>query len=155
MAMTAAAVGRLSPRIGRSRALSRPWSGFHPVVAVAVGQMAGRRQQLVEHADGGGCLVGGHLDRPRRPPQRLDEEPAGRGRVPPPRDHHVDDLAELVDRPVQIASASGDLHVRLIGKPPVTGSMPARPGRLHEQRAEPLHPPVDGHVVDLDAALGE
>src|SRR2546430_2682692 len=29
--------------------------------------------------------------------------------------------------------------------------MPARPGRLDEQR----DPPVDGHVVDLDAALGE
>jgi hypothetical protein len=26
---------------------------------------------------------------------------------------------------------------------------------LGEQRGEPLHPPVDRHVVDLDAALGQ
>jgi hypothetical protein len=28
-------------------------------------------------------------------------------------------------------------------------------GRLGQQRREPLHPPVDGHVIDLDAALDE
>ena len=33
--------------------------------------------------------------------------------------------------------------------------MAARPGGLDEQRSEPLHPPVDGDVVDFDAALGE
>jgi acyl-CoA synthetase (AMP-forming)/AMP-acid ligase II len=31
----------------------------------------------------------------------------------------------------------------------------AGPGGLGEQRSEPLHPAVDGDVVDLDAALGE
>jgi hypothetical protein len=33
--------------------------------------------------------------------------------------------------------------------------MSAGPGSLGEQRREPLHPPVDGDVVDLDAAFGE
>jgi hypothetical protein len=33
--------------------------------------------------------------------------------------------------------------------------VPARPSRLGEQRREPLHPSVDGDVVDLDTALGE
>ena len=33
--------------------------------------------------------------------------------------------------------------------------MAARPGGLSEQRREPLHPPVDGDVVNLDAAFGE
>ena len=33
--------------------------------------------------------------------------------------------------------------------------MATGPGGLSEQRREPLHPPVDGDVVDLDAALGE
>jgi hypothetical protein len=28
-------------------------------------------------------------------------------------------------------------------------------GSLGQQRREPLHPPVDGDVVDLDTALGE
>jgi hypothetical protein len=33
--------------------------------------------------------------------------------------------------------------------------MAAGPGRLGQQRREPVDPPVDGDVVDLDAALGE
>jgi hypothetical protein len=33
--------------------------------------------------------------------------------------------------------------------------MSAGPGSLGEQAAEALHPPVDGDVVDLDAAFGE
>jgi hypothetical protein len=33
--------------------------------------------------------------------------------------------------------------------------MATRPGGLSEQRREPLHPPVDGDVVDLDPALDE
>jgi hypothetical protein len=33
--------------------------------------------------------------------------------------------------------------------------MPAEPRRLDELRREPLHPPVDGDVIDGDAALGQ
>jgi hypothetical protein len=33
--------------------------------------------------------------------------------------------------------------------------MPAGPGGLGQQRREPLDPPVDRDVVDLDPALGE
>jgi hypothetical protein len=33
--------------------------------------------------------------------------------------------------------------------------MPAGPGSLSQQRREPLDPPVDADVVDLDPALGE
>jgi hypothetical protein len=33
--------------------------------------------------------------------------------------------------------------------------MAVGPGSLGEQRREPLHPPVDDDVVDLDAALGQ
>jgi hypothetical protein len=33
--------------------------------------------------------------------------------------------------------------------------VPAGPGGLSQQRREPQHPAVDGHVVDLDAALGQ
>src|SRR5437773_2850788 len=31
----------------------------------------------------------------------------------------------------------------------------AEPGRVGQQRSEPLHPPVDGDVVDLDATLDQ
>jgi len=33
--------------------------------------------------------------------------------------------------------------------------VPAWPRGLGQQRGEPLYPPVDRDVVDLDAALGE
>jgi hypothetical protein len=33
--------------------------------------------------------------------------------------------------------------------------MPGEPGRISQQRREPLHPPVNGDVIDLDAALGQ
>jgi hypothetical protein len=33
--------------------------------------------------------------------------------------------------------------------------VPERPGGVSEQRGEPLHPPVDGDVIDLDPALGQ
>jgi hypothetical protein len=33
--------------------------------------------------------------------------------------------------------------------------VPGRPGCLGEQWGEALHPPVEGHVVDVDAAFGE
>jgi hypothetical protein len=38
----------------------------------------------------------------------------------------------LIDSPVEIGPLTGDLHIRLIGEPPVTGNMAARPGRLNE-----------------------
>jgi hypothetical protein len=33
--------------------------------------------------------------------------------------------------------------------------MPARPGRVDQQRSEPLHPPEHAHVVDLHATFGQ
>ncbi len=32
--------------------------------------------------------------------------------------------------------------------------MAAWPGGVDEERGEALHPPLDGHVIDIDAALG-
>ena len=37
----------------------------------------------------------------------------------------------------------------------LTAAVPARARSLGEQAREPLHPPVDGDVVNLDTALGE
>jgi hypothetical protein len=33
--------------------------------------------------------------------------------------------------------------------------VPAKPGRIRQQRGETLHPPVDGDVVYLHAAFGQ
>jgi hypothetical protein len=44
---------------------------------------------------------------------------------------------------------------RLIHEPPVTWIMPGEAGRVSQQRREPLHPPMRGDVIDVDAALGQ
>jgi hypothetical protein len=33
--------------------------------------------------------------------------------------------------------------------------VPAGPGRIHQQRGKPLHPPEDRDVLDLDATLSQ
>jgi hypothetical protein len=68
---------------------------------------------------------------------------------------HVDDLPELIDRPVDVAPPAGDLHVGLIREPAVPSPVAARSGGLGQQRHKPLHPPVDADVVHLDAAPGQ
>jgi hypothetical protein len=70
-------------------------------------------------------------------------------------DNHVDDLPELVDGAVQVPPPAGDLHIRLVHLPAVTDGVPARPGGIGEQGREPLDPPVDGDMVDLNAPFGE
>jgi hypothetical protein len=70
-------------------------------------------------------------------------------------DEHVDDLAELVDRAVDVAPPTGDLHVGLVHEPAIPDQVAAGPGGVGQQRREPLDPAVDGDVVDLDPALGE
>jgi hypothetical protein len=87
--------------------------------------------------------------------QRPGEEPPGRVQVTALGQQHVNDLAVLVDRPVQTRPPASDLDVRLIGEPPVTGYVAARPGGLDELYRESLHPSVDGDVIDGDAALGQ
>jgi hypothetical protein len=70
-------------------------------------------------------------------------------------DEHVDDLAELVDRTIDVPPAAGHSDVGLVHQPTISYGVPARAGSLGQQACEPLHPSVDGDVVDLDAALGE
>jgi hypothetical protein len=49
----------------------------------------------------------------------------------------------------------GLVDIGLVDLPAVADAMAAGPGGLGQQRREPMHPPVDGDVVDLDAAFGE
>ena len=144
-----------SPRIGLSLAFSRPWShstrlfSYWPVLCNAAGTKssitlakAGARSVMTS----AGIAVDG---------QGSGEERAGSGDVPTLRHVHVDHLAVLVDRPIHIAPDPGDLDVGLVDEPAIPGHVPTRPGRVDQQRREPLHPPIEGHVVDLDATLGE
>jgi hypothetical protein len=79
-----------------------------------------------------------------------------RGRRISPWGHiHVKDLAELVDRTVDVPLAAAHLDVGLVYGPAISNTMSAGSGGINKQRREPLHPTIDGDVVDLDPALGE
>src|SRR5215211_3631060 len=105
--------------------------GLDPVAGVSIGAVPGRRQQLPQHDRVGRCLVGHHLDgrHVRGPDGPRKETPSGR-RVAPWGDEHIDDLAELVDRAVDIAPPAGDPHVDLIDPPTVPYRVAAGPGGL-------------------------
>jgi hypothetical protein len=126
------------------------------IVGVLIGAMPRRREQLAERGRVGRRLVGDDLhgrdlgcgDGPL-------EEVAGGPGVAPRGDEHVDDLAELVDRTVDIAPAAGHLDVGLVHEPTIPDQVAAGSGGVGQQRREPLHPPIDGDVVDLNAALDE
>jgi hypothetical protein len=117
--------------------------------------MQRRGDQLVEHPRADGRPAGRDPGRDRARAQRPAKETPGSGQVTPGRQQDVDDLAMLVDRPVQISPLPGDFHVGLVGEPPVTRNVAARASRLDELRGETLHPPVDGDVIHGDTALGE
>jgi hypothetical protein len=83
------------------------------------------------------------------------EEAAGSPPVTLGGDKDIDDLAELVDGAEDVAPSAGDLCVGLIDLPAVPDGVAAGPGGLGEQQGEPLHPAVDGDVVDLNAPLSQ
>jgi hypothetical protein len=85
----------------------------------------------------------------------LGEGPVSGREIPFLRHEHVDDLAELVDRPVQRDSLSGHFGVSLVDEPLIAGSVPAGSCRVDQQWSEPLHPPEHGHVINGEAAFGQ
>jgi hypothetical protein len=126
------------------------------VAGVLLGSMPRRWEHLVQHDRVRRCSVGDHLHRGHL--RRGDgpfEEPAGRGDVTPRGDEHVNNLAELIDRPVHIPPSPSDLHIGLVHEPAISYSVPAGAGGLGQQRREPLHPSVDGDVVDLDPSFSQ
>ena len=66
---------------------------------------------------------------------------------------HVDDLAELVDGPEQVAP--GPIHLEIGHVPAISDDVLSSSGRLRELRCKALDPPVDADVVHLDPALGK
>jgi hypothetical protein len=108
--------------------------GFYRVVRVLLHNMARRGQQLIEHPRIRGSSVGAHLCWAWAMLKGAGEELASGRQIPLLRDEDVDDLAVLVDRPVQVDPAPGDLDIRLIDELPITRRMPAGPGRINQQR---------------------
>jgi hypothetical protein len=75
--------------------------------------------------------------------------------IPLDAQHHIHDLAALVDRSVEVAPPSGDLDAGLVDEPTVGRSMPAVSGGVDELRRESQHPPVDRHMINGDSAFGQ
>jgi hypothetical protein len=111
--------------------------------------------QLIQNPRIGSGPVGSDLGRDRAAAQRADEEPPGRCQVAALGQQYAKDLAMPINRPVQVGPPAGDLHVSLVGEPPVAGSVTAGARRLDELGSEPLDPPVNGDVIHGDTALSE
>ena len=127
---------------------------FDGIVRISLHDMTRGGQQLIEHPRIGRRAIGAHLRGAGAMIEGTGKESASSCQIPLLGDQYVDDLAILVDRSVQVDPAPGDLHVRFVGEPPITGNMSAGSGRVDQQRSEPLHLPIHAHVVDSDAALG-
>jgi len=120
--------------------------GFDPVVLPPRVDMVRLGEQLVEKPWVDGRLVGGDLDRPTAVGQGLAEEPARGDLVAPVAGEHVDDLPVLVNGPIQVCPPACDLDLRLIDVPTISRAVPARSGRLDQQRREALNPSVHRDV---------
>jgi len=76
--------------------------GFHRVVGILLEHVTRARDVLIDDARVDRCSIGRHLDRSGTQPQRAGEERSRRAAVSPFRDQDVDDLAMLVDGPVEV-----------------------------------------------------
>src|SRR5450631_2820881 len=125
--ITLAVPSVFSPRIGRSLALSRPWShstrlfAYCPVLWNAPGSSSPMTclraaARSVTTSSGASCSLSEAV-------KNLRAAPMSR------RDVHVDHLAVLVDRPVHVAPNAADLHIGLVDEPSATHRVPARSGR--------------------------
>ena len=81
---------------------------FDRVIQALPHYMTGARQQLVEYSRIGGCPVGSHLSRCWAVSERTGEESAGGREILFLGHQDVDDLSELVDRPVQVNPPPND-----------------------------------------------
>jgi hypothetical protein len=123
------------------------------IIRIPLKDMTRRGRQLLKHARVNRCPVGADLTRVWSMLQGADEEPADGHQAPLLRHEHIDDPTVLVDHPIQVHPPPGNLHRRLIHKPPLPEDVPAGSGGLDQQWGEPLHPPIDGDMINQDPAL--
>src|SRR5690242_18616209 len=87
--------------------------------------------------------------------ERSSEKAARRGDVAVRGHVHVGHLGVLIHSAIHAPPDTYDLPVGLVDEPPAAYRVAARPGRVDQQWCEALHPPVQGDVIDVDAALSE
>src|SRR5438270_4308924 len=146
---------RLRPRIGRSRALSLPWSASIRLFAYCSALWNTPGMSSATTTRRAQRPVGRDFDRLTVSDGRGREEPSGGPSVAPRRNVDINDLAVLVDGSVDVAPPAGDLDVGFVDIPAVADRVAARSGRVDQQRGEALHPPEHGDVIDLDSTLGQ
>jgi hypothetical protein len=73
--------------------------------------------------------------------ERPGEESAGGRGVSVAGEQHIDDLATLVDRAVDVAPGVVDLDVGLVDEPAVAGRVAGKLGGGSQEWRESLHPP--------------
>jgi hypothetical protein len=125
--------------------------GFDRVVRVLLGHLPRRTDGILDHKRVDRLLVGGDLNRRRTMPQRTAEERLCRGGVAPVREHHVDDLAVLLDRAIQVVPAAGDLDTRFVDEPPTTWYVPGGSGGAAD-RGDRRADGTDGQLSGQDLA---
>jgi hypothetical protein len=113
------------------------------------------REQLGDDVRQDGGQIGHHLLRRPMSAHRGPKEPAGRPHVASLGKVDVDDLTVLVHGPVDIAPSAADLHLGFVHQPAVAHRAAAGSGCPDQQGREVLHPPIHGHVIDLDPAFGQ
>ncbi len=98
--------------------------GFDRIVGVLLDVVPRRRQQLVENGRVDRRGVGDHFGRDDfQRVEGLGKESVGRGGVAADAQQHVDDLATLVNGPVDVAPHAVDLDVVLVYEPAVARRM--------------------------------
>jgi hypothetical protein len=86
---------------------------------------------------------------------RISEERPCSDDVAASGDEDVDDLAVLINGPLDVAPDAGDFDVGLVDEPPRPDRIPARSRGFDEQGRKSLHPSKQGDVIDLDTAFRE
>jgi hypothetical protein len=111
---------RLSPRIGRSRAFEAAVVGFDPIVRIPLDVVKRAGDQFLDHHAERRRSIGHDLDRIAMSSECGLEEPTCGFRVAFRWHVHVDDLAVLIDRAVDVSPEPSDLDVCLIHEPTVS-----------------------------------
>ena len=122
---------------------------FDAVVRILLSVVKRGRYEAFDRSPQCWSAVGHDLDRLTVAMGCRGEEPSCRTEIASRRDQHVDDLTELIHRPVDVTSLAGDLHIRLIDVPTIADHVATGHGRVGEEWREALHPPVGGDWVNV------
>ncbi len=99
--------------------------------------------------------VGGHPHgRATGPVHGPLEEGLGCCRIAVLGEERVNDLAVLIDRPINVGSANLEAHMCFISPPLSTNWSSVCTSRCRSLQQEALDPPIDGAALEDEAALG-